>query len=345
MLAAWQAREGAAACGGPAARAGAWELLCDLAGRYEAPAAGREAGALDAAVDAPSARRLQCALHHAWPALASVLEAGGADPALGLRAAGFFAALAPALLRARWRHVRARLRARAETRLRETREAIRIFRELFDFSREVACALDLESARRSIVRWAIRVLRSEWVCLYEPDGDGRTLRMVASSRGREFTERAPRIELGTASLAARAFHSLTCTVLQASGPLAEAGAAPEFGGLISALFAPLVGLDGPKGVLVLGSNTQPHVCTQLEIDTALSFAGHAALAVENARLFSEARATNERWAALLDVCRVVTSSLDRDTILRRIVDHATALSRARDCTMFLLEPERQELYP
>ncbi|MBI5837201.1 MAG: GAF domain-containing protein [Candidatus Eisenbacteria bacterium] len=348
VLEAWQARAPHARQLTPARASRMWGAVCALADRYEVARRGGVDCAFEESVPARLARRLQRAAPSLWPAIREAVDGTISSPDasadLAWRTSEFLAALAPVLHRARWQGTRARIHDRFERRRRETDEAIRVFRALFDFSREVACALDLDSARTSIIRGATHVLHADWVCLYEPDLEGRTLRMVASSRGAEFAARAPRVDLAAGALAAQAYQSLTCKVLRA----VEGGAAPvapEHAGPVSALFVPLLGVDGPKGVLVLGTNSQPRELSQLEIDTALAFAGHAALAVENAGLFSEARATNERWAALLDVCRVVSSSLDRDTILRRIVEHAASLSVARGCTLFLLDPEREELYP
>src|SRR3989442_11593525 len=91
---------------------------------------------------------------------------------------------------------------------------------------------------------------------------------------------------------------------------------------------PLTVQDRLLGVIALhrtGNGAAPFLQEDLEV--LKSFAGRAAIALENARLYREARERAERLAALEEVNRLVSSSLKIDEVLTNI---AAAVARVFD---------------
>jgi GAF domain-containing protein/CheY-like chemotaxis protein len=99
-------------------------------------------------------------------------------------------------------------------------------------------------------------------------------------------------------------------------------------GVRSVIVQPLILRDRPLGVLTMsraGVDAAPFDVEDLAL--LQSFAGHAATAIENARLYEEATRYAERLRALEEVNRLVSSSLEPDEVLANL---ARAISQFFD---------------
>ncbi len=70
------------------------------------------------------------------------------------------------------------------------------------------------------------------------------------------------------------------------------------------------------------------------------FLGQSALAIERARLLSDLRERNEELAALTEVARALSASLDLDQTLQTISTHAAQLTKSDSASIFLYAEER-----
>jgi GAF domain-containing protein/ActR/RegA family two-component response regulator len=95
------------------------------------------------------------------------------------------------------------------------------------------------------------------------------------------------------------------------------------------------------GVLVLRSRSS-RTLTEDEIALAQAFADHAAIALENARLYTAEQRHRQQAEALTEIARDVSAALDRNAVLRRVVEHARRLCHADAATLALLEPGATE---
>ncbi len=124
--------------------------------------------------------------------------------------------------------------------------------------------------------------------------------------------------------------------------------APETRALIeradfrSILALPLIAASRVIGGLVVCADPG-RVFGPEEVALAQSFADHAALAIENARLYAEA--VRRRWEAevLGDVGRFFSESLGADEVAQRIADGLRALLGAETSQVCRLEPESGDL--
>ncbi|MGC4000392.1 MAG: GAF domain-containing protein [Anaeromyxobacter sp.] len=111
---------------------------------------------------------------------------------------------------------------------------------------------------------------------------------------------------------------------------------------MSALAVPLVARAATVGVLlVAGAPGRAFAPEERALATAL--AGELAVGIENARLYSEARGRLAELATVIDVARVVSSSLDLDEVLLAGAEHLKQTLGAGGCTILLDDPRRQEL--
>ncbi len=110
----------------------------------------------------------------------------------------------------------------------------------------------------------------------------------------------------------------------------------EAEGLLSCLILPLLYGDRATGILAIYTRT-PHHFVDDEVGLLLSFAGQAAIAIENARLHEAALRRGEQLETLLGAFRSVMSGLDLQGSLDRIVAEAVRSSGCSHVKLLLLD--------
>ncbi len=75
-----------------------------------------------------------------------------------------------------------------------------------------------------------------------------------------------------------------------------------------------------------------------------AFTSHMATAIENAQLSERARASSREESRILEVTQAISSELDLDQLLRKIISVATELLDAERSSLFLHDPLRDELW-
>jgi GAF domain-containing protein len=110
----------------------------------------------------------------------------------------------------------------------------------------------------------------------------------------------------------------------------------------AALATPVVAFDRMLGVLGL-HRTDPIPWSEGDIALAESVAHEIALAIHMAGLLAENERRLGEQAALLQAAQVVTSELELDAVLQRLVDEVAGLLQAEAVDCFLLDTERDVL--
>ncbi|MCC6202858.1 MAG: GAF domain-containing protein [Gammaproteobacteria bacterium] len=75
-----------------------------------------------------------------------------------------------------------------------------------------------------------------------------------------------------------------------------------------------------------------------------AFTTHTAIALENAHLVERARVSQREESRLVEITQAISSELDLDKLLRKIMQIATDLLDAERSTLFLHDPRRGELW-
>ena len=75
-----------------------------------------------------------------------------------------------------------------------------------------------------------------------------------------------------------------------------------------------------------------------------AFATHAATALENAQFAEQLKSATREQSRLMDLTRAISSELDIDLLLRKIIGIASELLDAERSTLFLHDPVRDELW-
>jgi GAF domain-containing protein/CheY-like chemotaxis protein len=219
----------------------------------------------------------------------------------------------------------ARLFAEGDRRLREAEV-------LADLARRIGASLDVGTVLRSVAEGARELCASDMarMAVREPGADSLVVRYVVGSPARPAEDLV--IEPGKGSggqvlATGRPFR----TDSYADDPrishdyLAVAVAEQ----VTAQLVVPIRGEDRIEGLLYVARRApQPYTDHDEAVLTRL--ADHAAVAVENARLYREARLYADRLRSLEEVNRLISSSLQMDEVLRNI---AAAVSRFLDASL------------
>ncbi|MGE5465096.1 MAG: GAF domain-containing protein, partial [Syntrophothermus sp.] len=93
--------------------------------------------------------------------------------------------------------------------------------------------------------------------------------------------------------------------------------------------------DRILGVISVQSIDQPNTYDEHDREILTAIASQAAISVENARLFAEAQSRARETAALAEVGREISATLDLSQVLGRITTYARDLLLAETCAVYL----------
>ena len=109
--------------------------------------------------------------------------------------------------------------------------------------------------------------------------------------------------------------------------------------LRSILCFPLLLKGNLLGVIYTDDRIRAGMFEQTDLSLLSAFANQAAVALDNARLYSEATRRAEEAHALITTARSISSSLDFETVLNLIAEQARTLLHADASRIHLLDPE------
>jgi signal transduction histidine kinase/CheY-like chemotaxis protein len=207
-------------------------------------------------------------------------------------------------------------------------------------------SVELGPVFETVVRHAVQLCGADAGMLYELDGDVYRLAVLAggSEEYRRFLEGRP-LERGPGSLVGLVgAERRTVQIRDAqSDPRYTWREARERGGFRTILGVPVLGADRVVGVIVLW-RTEVEPFDERTIGVVEAFAAQGAVAIQNVQLVHQLRERTralarsiDEFAALGEVSRAVSSSLDLDEVLTTIVARAVELSGTDGGSIFELD--------
>lgn len=112
-------------------------------------------------------------------------------------------------------------------------------------------------------------------------------------------------------------------------------------GLESVILVPLVRRNKVLGMLALGDVTEPRSYTQGQLRLAQNLAGQAAVAIEHAHLFGQARRRVEELSTFHDIVLRLNKPLQLNVVLDTITESALKLIPATNLHIFLYDSDTQ----
>jgi len=111
------------------------------------------------------------------------------------------------------------------------------------------------------------------------------------------------------------------------------------------LLVPLMVRDRNVGIILLDSVDRPQMFTPEVVNLTMRFANKVAAAMENARLHGSEQQKLKETMALLEVARLVTSTLDIDILLNRLVQITADVCEVCKCSVYVYLEESNRFYP
>ena len=111
------------------------------------------------------------------------------------------------------------------------------------------------------------------------------------------------------------------------------------------LLVPLMARERNLGVMLLDNVERPEIFTPETVDLAVRFANKVAGAMENAHLHGSEQQKLKETMALLEVARLVTSTLDIDVLLSRLVQITADVCEIGKCTVYTRPEKGGRFYP
>ena len=104
---------------------------------------------------------------------------------------------------------------------------------------------------------------------------------------------------------------------------------------LSAAAVPILGGDRVLGMIIIEDHARENAFGEGEVRLLSTVAASMGVALENARLFDETQRRTRETAALAEVGRDISSTLDLSTVMDRIARHAKDLLRGDNSAIFL----------
>jgi PAS domain S-box-containing protein len=196
-----------------------------------------------------------------------------------------------------------------------------------EVARVVSSSLDLEEVLGAGADHLMRILGAP-ACTILLLGRGDELRRAAARGEPIGPERAPRDA-----------PSLPREALEARAPLAGRPGTPDAG----VLAVPLHVRELPVGVALVAAATAGRSFGPGELARATAIASQLAVAVDNARLYSEARRRAEELGLLHEVGRSLVETLDIQRVLDRGVQNLARIVDAPEASLLLVTPDGRAL--
>lgn len=203
----------------------------------------------------------------------------------------------------------------------------------------VMAGLDLTQILTRLMEEASRISGAPHVAVLLRDGDSRTFRLAASTGGTFPPDY--KIEAGQSISGQVAERSEAIYVADvAADPRNTHPELNRAAGIVAYLGLPIKKADTVLGVIVL-KTIAPRTFDTDELAILTSLAQQAAIAIENARLYSALEDRAKRLDTLTGLNQLISGSLDTDRILKQIADAAAALMEAGLVIVWSADEARQ----
>ena len=204
---------------------------------------------------------------------------------------------------------------------------------------DITARHDLPTLLQTIVERAALLLNAPGGGLYLCDPDQEETRCVVSyNTPRDYTGTVLKYGEGAAGIVAQTGEPLIIDDYHTwSG---RAAAYEEEQPFTAVLSVPMMWRGQVTGVIHVLHNVETRRFTQADLELLTLFANHAAISVENARLYESERKRSAELETLRQASLRLTSTLELQPILEAILDHALKLVAADDAHVFLYDGER-----
>ncbi len=212
-------------------------------------------------------------------------------------------------------------------------------RTLFDLGRRVMSVLSLEELLHTIPRLIERLIQFDAFAIYMLDPSATTVHIDYSIGYPAGVAEGIRLPIGEGLVGMAVQDRRAVLVNDLEHDPHYKGYVP---GMRSSIVVPLVYRTRTIGALNILSGRR-HAFTEKDLAIVRQFGVHAATALENARLYSQAARSAQVFETLLEISREVSSILDIDLLFERIAAATRKVIDYKAFAIMLLNAQTQRL--
>ncbi len=222
----------------------------------------------------------------------------------------------------------------------ETRHRLAELESLSQVSISLTSAIDLQPLLENILmgaRNAIPAAEKGTILLMEPDGLLRLHAVSGYSDPRLVDLYLPN-QNGYAARVARERMPIKIDDAHAEYEIPFKGEIEEIDAVQSGIAAPLIVKGKVIGVVSLDNSTRKSAFTASDLSLLVTFASQAAVAIENARLFTETQQRLHRLSALHSIDAAIGASVDTNVTLNIVLENIMSELKADAAAVLLFNP-------
>jgi len=225
----------------------------------------------------------------------------------------------------------------------QTRKHLDQLSTLYEVGKEITSTLDLDALLQSIADQTVRVTGAERSLIWLVNAaEQEVTKVVGHGYEREYLESLTFQEFWD-GLAGWVFREKTPTLTEDTlkdervGELARAKSRQL--DTKSVALAPLLTKGEATGILAILNGPRGRVFDQADLDLITMLASQVSIAIENARLFEAERGQRELAEALEEAAAAVSSTLDPDQVLDRILEQVERVVAGDVFNIMLIEDD------
>ena len=228
----------------------------------------------------------------------------------------------------------------------EQSQRSKIIEALADIANEIATTRDVQAAMDQITQRALELLNANNVAIYLIQEDNVTLKTV-SAHGlyrKEILSHTRKIGEG---MSGNVFLNGKPEIINDTGEdprrVVIPGTPENSENRESLMSSPLILRGKTIGVINAWRLKQNGLFNETELNFLVGIAHQVSICIESGRLFQETKRQAQEAAAIAEVGRDISATLQLDTVLERIVSYAMDLLHAETTAVFLADPTTSTL--
>lgn len=224
----------------------------------------------------------------------------------------------------------------------------KIIETMVDIANEIATTLDIVPILDKITKMALDLLRANHVAIYLLHDDNNTIKVISAQGTHRYQLLSHSLKIGegiTGSIVANGKPEIINDI--ASDPRRkQVPGTPENEGLYETMMSsPLVLRGRPIGAINAWRLRSDGYFSQVELNFLINIAHQVSIAIESSNLYKETVRRAQEFAAIAEVGRDISATLQLDTVLNRIASYAMELLYADSSAVYLVDTSRPLLNP
>jgi GAF domain-containing protein len=228
----------------------------------------------------------------------------------------------------------------------EQEKRSRIIEALADIANEIATAREVLPALEQITRRAVDLLGTDNAAIYLLDDDGVTLNTVAAYGTYRNELMAHRRKIGegiTGSVFLNARAEIINVTSQDPRRIPVPGTPDDQEQRESLMSAPLILRGKTIGVINAWRLIRNGLFNEAELNFLIGIANQVSICIESGRLFEETRRQAQEAAAIAEVGREISATLELNVVLEKIASYAMDLLNTATSAVFVTDPSASTL--